>query len=99
MGSFRETTFFRHRRFGRGDPEARGHPTLPPACPSQRSCRGTPSACARLFAMRHPIDPKIDCVFKALLGAEDNRVLLIHFLNALLGRELPARSKPRNSAG
>ena len=39
--------------------------------------------------MRHPIDPKIDCVFKALLGAEDNRALLIHFLNALLGRELP----------
>ena len=40
--------------------------------------------------MRHPIDPKIDCVFKALLGAEDNRALLIHFLNALLGAELPA---------
>jgi predicted transposase/invertase (TIGR01784 family) len=40
--------------------------------------------------MRHRIDPKIDCVFKALLGSEDNRVLLIHFLNALLGRELPA---------
>ena len=40
--------------------------------------------------MRHPIDPKIDCVFKALLGAEDNRALLIHFLNALLGNELPA---------
>ena len=40
--------------------------------------------------MRHPIDPKIDCVFKALLGAEDNRALLIHFLNALLGSELPA---------
>ena len=40
--------------------------------------------------MRHPIDPKIDCVFKALLGAEDNRALLIHFLNALLGPELPA---------
>ena len=33
--------------------------------------------------MHHPIDPKIDCVFKALLGAEDNRALLIHFLNAL----------------
>ena len=33
--------------------------------------------------MQHPIDPKIDCVFKALLGAEDNRALLIHFLNAL----------------
>ena len=40
--------------------------------------------------MHHPIDPKIDCVFKALLGAEDNRALLIHFLNALLGVELPA---------
>ena len=40
--------------------------------------------------MQHPIDPKIDCVFKALLGAEDNRRLLIHFLNAALGAELPA---------
>jgi predicted transposase/invertase (TIGR01784 family) len=40
--------------------------------------------------MRHPIDPKIDCVFKALLGAEDNRALLIHFLNAMLGTELPS---------
>ncbi|MBK5937773.1 Rpn family recombination-promoting nuclease/putative transposase [Halochromatium roseum] len=40
--------------------------------------------------MRHPIDPKIDCVFKALLGAETNRALLIHFLNAILGSELPA---------
>ncbi len=38
--------------------------------------------------MRHAIDPKIDCVFKALLGAEENRNLLIHFLNALLGKEL-----------
>jgi len=28
--------------------------------------------------MRHPIDPKIDCVFKALLGSEENRNLLIH---------------------
>ncbi|MBS1222139.1 MAG: hypothetical protein H6R23_1759, partial [Proteobacteria bacterium] len=26
--------------------------------------------------MKHPIDPKIDCVFKALLGAERNRRLL-----------------------
>ncbi|WP_295623182.1 PD-(D/E)XK nuclease family transposase, partial [uncultured Lamprocystis sp.] len=34
--------------------------------------------------MDHPIDPKTDCVFKALLGAEDNRNLLIHFLNATL---------------
>ena len=40
--------------------------------------------------MKHPIDPKIDCVFKALLGAEDNRRLLIHFLNAMLGGELAA---------
>lgn len=40
--------------------------------------------------MRHPIDPKVDCVFKALLGAEENGNLLRHFLNAILGRELPA---------
>jgi predicted transposase/invertase (TIGR01784 family) len=40
--------------------------------------------------MKHRIDPKIDCVFKALLGSEDNKDLLIHFLNALLARELPA---------
>jgi predicted transposase/invertase (TIGR01784 family) len=39
--------------------------------------------------MRHPIDPKIDCVFKALLGSEANRNLLIHFLNAMLAGELP----------
>ncbi len=40
--------------------------------------------------MRHSIDPKIDCVFKALLGAESNRSLLIHFLNAILGSDLCA---------
>ena len=40
--------------------------------------------------MNHPIDPKIDCVFKALLGSESNRALLIHFLNAILGPALPA---------
>jgi predicted transposase/invertase (TIGR01784 family) len=40
--------------------------------------------------MRHPIDPKIDCVFKALLGDEDNKDLLVHFLNAMLGDELPS---------
>ncbi|WP_295437185.1 Rpn family recombination-promoting nuclease/putative transposase [uncultured Thiodictyon sp.] len=39
--------------------------------------------------MRHAIDPKIDCVFKALLGSEANRALLIHFLNAILGSDLP----------
>jgi predicted transposase/invertase (TIGR01784 family) len=38
--------------------------------------------------MKHFIDPKIDCVFKAILGAEDNRHLLIHFLNAILGPDL-----------
>jgi len=40
--------------------------------------------------MKHPIDPKIDCVFKALLGAERNRRLLIHFLNAILACDLAA---------
>ncbi|WP_204369209.1 Rpn family recombination-promoting nuclease/putative transposase [Methylocucumis oryzae] len=38
--------------------------------------------------MRHAIVPKIDCVFKALLGVEENQNLLIHFLNALLAQEL-----------
>jgi predicted transposase/invertase (TIGR01784 family) len=40
--------------------------------------------------MKHKIDPKVDCVFKAILGAEENRNLLIHFLNAILYDELPA---------
>jgi predicted transposase/invertase (TIGR01784 family) len=40
--------------------------------------------------MKHSIDPKVDCVFKALLGAERNRRLLIHFLNAILADELTA---------
>ena len=38
--------------------------------------------------MKHQIDPKIDCVFKALLGAEDNRNLLVHFINAILSTDL-----------
>jgi len=38
--------------------------------------------------MQHPIDPKVDCVFKALLGAPENRDLLMHFLNAILEGEL-----------
>ena len=37
---------------------------------------------------RHPIDPKVDCVFKALLGSQANTHLLIHFLNAILGQDL-----------
>ena len=40
--------------------------------------------------MKHKIDPKIDCVFKALLGAEDNRNLFVHFLNAIIGSDLAA---------
>lgn len=40
--------------------------------------------------MKHRIDPKIDCVFKALLGSEENRNLLVHFLNAILASELRA---------
>ncbi len=40
--------------------------------------------------MKHRIDPKVDCVFKALLGAEPNRNLLTHFLNAMLAEELTA---------
>ena len=38
--------------------------------------------------MRHAIDPKIDCVFKALLGSEENRNLFIHFINAILAQDL-----------
>ena len=40
--------------------------------------------------MKHRIDPKIDCVFKALLGSVENRNLLIHFLNAILTSDLSA---------
>jgi predicted transposase/invertase (TIGR01784 family) len=40
--------------------------------------------------MKHRIDPKIDCVFKALLGSDENRNLLVHFLNAVLAKELKA---------
>jgi predicted transposase/invertase (TIGR01784 family) len=38
--------------------------------------------------MKHSIDPKVDCVFKSLLGNESNRNLLVHFLNATLATEL-----------
>ncbi len=40
--------------------------------------------------MKHRIDPKIDCVFKALLGSLENRNLLVSFLNAMLADELSA---------
>jgi predicted transposase/invertase (TIGR01784 family) len=39
--------------------------------------------------MQHRINPKVDCVFKAVLGAEENRALLIDFLNAMLTETLP----------
>ncbi|NCC41858.1 MAG: hypothetical protein EOM21_21090, partial [Gammaproteobacteria bacterium] len=39
--------------------------------------------------MQRSINPKVDCVFKALLGAEENRALLIDFLNAMLTETLP----------
>ena len=48
-----------------------------------------PEACYNVL-MKHRIDPKIDCVFKALLGADENRNLLVHFLNAVLLKELKA---------
>ena len=35
--------------------------------------------------MRHPIDPTVDCVFKAILGSNHHRGLLINFINAMLG--------------
>jgi len=34
--------------------------------------------------MKHKINPTVDCVFKAILGSEQNKNLLIHFLNAVL---------------
>jgi len=34
--------------------------------------------------MKHQIDPTVDCVFKAILGNEKHKNLLIHFLNAVL---------------
>lgn len=41
--------------------------------------------------MKHRIDPTVDYVFKALLGAEDNTDLLIHFLNGFLPLPSPIR--------
>lgn len=34
--------------------------------------------------MKRRIDPKVDCVFKAILGRKNNRISLIHFLNSVL---------------
>jgi predicted transposase/invertase (TIGR01784 family) len=37
--------------------------------------------------MEHKINPMVDCVFKTILGKEENKNLLIHFLNAILEPE------------
>ena len=37
--------------------------------------------------MKPHIDPKVDCVFKALLGSEEHKSLLLHFLNAVFARD------------
>ncbi len=37
--------------------------------------------------MKPQIDPKVDCVFKAMLGSEEHKSLLVHFLNAVLARD------------
>lgn len=39
--------------------------------------------------MAHGIDPTADYAFKLLLGSEENKDLLLHFLNGLLGLEVP----------
>jgi predicted transposase/invertase (TIGR01784 family) len=41
--------------------------------------------------MKHKINPIVDCVFKAILGSEENKNLLIHFLNAILEPEEGSR--------
>lgn len=41
--------------------------------------------------MKHKIDPTVDCVFKFVLGKEENKRLLIHFLNAVLKLEEASR--------
>ena len=67
------------------------------AAPLQRRTARRPysrivDASAPLYTLRmyRPIDPKIDCVFKTLLGSDDRRDLLIHFLNAMLAEDLSA---------
>ena len=39
--------------------------------------------------MSHRIDPTADYAFKLLLGTEENKDLLLHFLNGILGVEVP----------
>ena len=39
--------------------------------------------------MKHRISPTVDCVYKAILGAEENENLLIDFLNGVLAPQFP----------
>jgi len=39
--------------------------------------------------MKHRIDPTVNCVFKAILGAEENKNLLLHFLNHIVKPSVP----------
>ena len=39
--------------------------------------------------MKHCINPQVDCVFKAILGADDNKALLINFLNGIVTPQSP----------
>ena len=41
--------------------------------------------------MKPNIDPKVDCVFKVILGSEAHKRLLVHFLNAVLARDAGIR--------
>ena len=45
--------------------------------------------CGGGLIMKHFIDPKVDCVFKAILGKQENEALLIDFLNNALNLEVP----------
>jgi hypothetical protein len=64
-------------------------PTSARTADRDRSQRRAPAGLDARHPRRTRSDrPKIDCVFKALLGAEENRNLLIHFLNAILGPDL-----------
>ena len=40
--------------------------------------------------LKHPISPTVDCIFKAILGAEENKNLLIDFLKSVLAPPKPS---------
>ncbi len=39
--------------------------------------------------LKHAISPTVDCVFKSILGSEENTNLLIDFLNGVLVPKSP----------